>query len=103
MAQPVGNLEDPAVSRFPQTVPVVDQVLVGTFTADDRYDIWRPAGTEDWLLLNTVAGAGRVGVAGSTDVITEPGAVVIIRPTVPHDYGTAPVGGGAGSWSLQFV
>ena len=39
--------------------PAVDQVLVGGFTEDDRYDVWRPAGTEDWLLLNTLEGAGR--------------------------------------------
>lgn len=103
MAEPVGNLEDPAVPRTLQPIPVVDQVLVGAFTSDDRYAVWRPTGTEDWLLLNTVAGSGRVGVSGSPDVITEPGDVVIIRPTVPHDYGTAPASAGAGSWWLQFV
>jgi len=103
MAQPVGNLEDPAVPRSAQPVPTVDQVLVGAFTADDRYDVWRPSGTEDWLLLNTVAGSGRVGVAGHPDVITAVGDVAVIRPGVPHDYGTAPAGGGAGTWSLQFV
>ena len=90
MAQPVANMEDPAVTRERQLAPTVDQVLAGGFTEDERYDVWRPAGTEDWLLLNTVDGAGRIGVAGHPDVITEPGDVVIIRPGVPHDYGTAP-------------
>jgi len=104
MAQPVENMEDPAVTRDRQPAPVVDQVLAGAFTADDRYDVWRPAGTEDWLLLNTVDGAGRIGVTGHPDVITEPGDVVIIRPGVPHDYGTGPVlGTGGGRWSLQFA
>ncbi|HVK34204.1 MAG TPA: helix-turn-helix domain-containing protein [Microlunatus sp.] len=84
--------------------PAVDQVLVGGFTEDDRYDVWRPAGTEDWLLLNTLEGAGRIGVAGHPDVITEPGDVVIIRPGVPHDYGTGPAPSSVGGrWSLQFA
>ena len=103
MAEAVENLEDPAVPRSVQAVPSVDQVLVGAFTADDRYDVWRPGGTEDWLLLNTVAGSGRVGVSGSPDVITESGDVLVIRPAVPHDYGTTPAVTGAGTWSLQYV
>ena len=104
MAQPVANMEDPAVTRERQLAPTVDQVLAGGFTEDERYDVWRPAGTDDWLLLHTVDGAGRIGVAGHPDVITEPGDVVIIRPGVPHDYGTAlsPAGGGD-RWSLQFA
>lgn len=104
MANAVKNMEDAAVSRRPQPIPMVDQVLVGAFTADDRYDVWRPQGTRDWLLMNTVAGAGRISIAGTGDVITEPGDVVIIRPGVPHDYGTAGVRSGEPvSWSLQFV
>jgi AraC family transcriptional regulator of arabinose operon len=104
MAQPVENMEDPAVARERQPAPSVDQVLAGGFTADDRYDVWRPAGTQDWLLLNTVAGAGRIGVAGHPDLITAPGDVVVIRPGVPHDYGTGPAAGaGAPLWSLQFA
>jgi AraC family transcriptional regulator of arabinose operon len=104
MAQPVENMEDPAVGRSVQQVPVVDQVLAGAFTADERYDVWRPRGAQDWLLLNTVAGAGRVGVAEHPALVTQLGDVVIIRPGVPHDYGTArPVGGAAGTWSLQFA
>ena len=91
------------MTRDRQPAPAVDQVLAGGFTEDDRYDVWRPAGTEDWLLLNTVDGAGRIGVAGHPDLITEPGDVVIIRPGVPHDYGTGrprPAGVGV---VLQFV
>jgi AraC family transcriptional regulator of arabinose operon len=104
MAQPVGNMEDPAVPRDRQPAPVVDQVLAGGFTADERYDVWRPSGTEDWLLLNTVDGAGRIGVAGHPDLITEPGDVVIIRPGVPHDYGVgSSTAAGGGHWALQFV
>jgi AraC family transcriptional regulator of arabinose operon len=104
MAPSVGKMEDPAVQRVRQPAPAVDQVLVGAFTEDDRYDVWRPAGTEDWLLLNTLDGAGRVGVAGHPDVITEPGDVVIIRPGVPHDYGTGPAPSSTGGrWSLQFA
>jgi AraC family transcriptional regulator of arabinose operon len=98
----VTTMEDPAVTRPAQPAPVVDQVLAGAFTEGDRYAVWRPRGTEDWLLLNTVAGAGRITVAGSPEVITQPGDVVIIRPGTPHDYGTA-TDGRPPSWSLQFV
>ena len=122
MAMPVENMEDPAVTRRVHPNPAVDQVLAGAFTADERYDVWRPGGTTDWLLLNTVAGAGRVAAQSKTAqiktaqskaaqskaaqnkgaLITEPGDVVIIRPGVAHDYGTA-VDGGRATWSLQFV
>ena len=104
MAQPVANMEDPAVTRVRQLAPAVDQVLAGAFTEDDRYDVWRPAGTDDWLLLNTVDGAGRIGVAGHPDVITEPGDVVIIRPggAARLRDGPSPAGGGD-HWSLQFA
>jgi AraC family transcriptional regulator of arabinose operon len=104
MAQPVTNMEDPAVARHRQSAPKIEQVLAGAFTADARYDVWRPTGTDDWLLLNTVDGAGRVGVAGHPDVITEPGDVVVVRPGVPHDYGTGPATtDGRREWSLQFA
>ncbi|HEY5981534.1 MAG TPA: helix-turn-helix domain-containing protein [Microlunatus sp.] len=102
-------MEDPAVARDRQPAPVVDRLLAGGFTADDRYDVWRPSGTEDWLLLSTVDGAGRIGVAGHPDLIAEPGDVVIIRPGVPHDYGTGPSATGPSAtgpdrrWSLQFA
>jgi hypothetical protein len=43
MAPSVGKMEDPAVQRVRQPAPAVDQVLVGAFTEDDRYDVWRPA------------------------------------------------------------
>lgn len=91
------------MTRVALPPPAVDQVLVGAFTADQRYDVWRPGGTQDWLLLHTVAGSGRVGGAHE-DLVTAPGDVVIIRPGVPHDYGTAATAaGGPAGWSLQFV
>ena len=89
--------------RTEQPSPTVDQVLVGAFTADDRYGVWRSSGTGDWLLLNTMAGSGRIGVAGQPELITGPGDVVIIQPGVPHDYGTASAVEGQPRWSLQFV
>lgn len=89
--------------RIEQPAPPVDQVLVGAFTADHRYDVWRPYGTEDWLLLNTVAGTGRIGLADQPDLLTGAGDVVIIQPRVPHDYGTAPAAASDRTWSLQFV
>lgn len=103
MAQSVTNMEDPAVHRSEQPVPSVDQVLAGAFTADHRYEVWRPRGTEDWLLLNTVAGSGRIGVVDQPDLVTGAGDVAIIQPGIPHDYGTASDAEGDRTWSLQFV
>lgn len=104
MANAVENMEDTAVTRRVHPNPAVDQVLAGAFTADGRYDVWRPGGTTDWLLLNTVAGAGRIGGVGGRDLLAGPGDVAIIRPGVPHDYGTArEAGDGPAGWSLQFV
>ncbi|MEU1973434.1 helix-turn-helix domain-containing protein [Microbacterium sp. NPDC019599] len=95
-------MEDPAVTasghrRHDAGRPHVVRVVAGEFTEDGEYSTWRPHGTRDWLLIHTIAGSGRI--VGPIDaVVTAPGETVLLRPQVPHDYGTT-----ADSWSLAFA
>ncbi len=68
----------------PSATPIVTGVLQG----DARYTAWRSRGTQDYLLMYTCEGCGRVGhLRGEVQV--QPGEVVLIRPGTRHDYGTA--------------
>lgn len=77
--------------------PHVLRVLAGEFVAGADYSTWRVRGTDDWLLLYTVAGSGRIAGHGRT-LLTAAGDAVLIRPHTPHDYATAGDG-----WSLAFA
>ncbi|MBO0980788.1 helix-turn-helix domain-containing protein [Microbacterium sp. SD291] len=77
--------------------PHVVRVVAGGFTADHQYATWREHGTEDWLLIHTVAGSGRV-TGPSGEVITTAGDSILLRPGIRHDYGTA-----ASSWTLAYA
>jgi AraC family transcriptional regulator, arabinose operon regulatory protein len=81
-------------------VPVLHRLLAGSFTEGPDYATWRSRGTTDWLVINTVDGRGRFGLANGSSVRSSPGDLVLLRPGTPHDYGTAP---GSQSWSLQFA
>lgn len=61
-------------------------LLAGHFHMRRRYRIRRPAGTEDWLLILTLAGKGIFRYAGG-ELVTRRGDMVLIRPKTPHDYG----------------
>jgi len=68
----------------------VTNLITGHFRKNKGYANWRPHGTQDWLLIYTVAGRGRFGYsapAGSEEFIARPGDVVILRPNTLHDYG----------------
>jgi AraC family transcriptional regulator of arabinose operon len=65
-----------------------------TLTADEfrrgaRYDNWRPRGTSDWLLILTVAGAGRVA-SGPAGLPARPGTVTLYQPGAAQHYRTDP-------------
>jgi AraC family transcriptional regulator of arabinose operon len=49
----------------------------------------RPGGTNDWLLIATVSGLGRVRYPGGRVDLPER-SVLVTRPGTPHDYGPAP-------------
>lgn len=64
--------------------PVVRRVLGGHFREGPGYATWRAAGTDDFLLIHTLGGAGRVG-----EHVVREGDAVLWRPGVRHDYATA--------------
>ena len=55
----------------------------------DGYGAYRPRGTLDWLTIYTIAGHGNfVFDGGQQDLL--PGALFIVRPGTPQDYGAVP-------------
>lgn len=79
--------------------PQLGRVLTGELAQDSSYHVRRSHGTEDWLLLHTIAGGGLVLTANATRLATAPGDAVLLRPGTTHDYGTDPA---AGHWHLLF-
>ncbi|GAB4458627.1 MAG: helix-turn-helix domain-containing protein [Armatimonadaceae bacterium] len=86
--------------------PVTAPLVTGHFSEWSGYVNWRPRGTNDYLLMLTLHGSGRIGQVGKSgerlgaDFRTQPGDAVLIRPGTPHDYGTAP---GADGWELLWA
>jgi AraC family transcriptional regulator, arabinose operon regulatory protein len=78
------------------THPDVIVVTSDEFRVGARYDNWRSRGTQDWLLILTVAGAGRVG-SGDTEILSTPGMVSLYQPNTPQRYYTDPA---ARHWHL---
>ncbi|WP_243074313.1 helix-turn-helix domain-containing protein [Microbacterium sp. SS28] len=87
----------PTAAPREATHPHVVRVVAGEFTEGADYTTWRERGTSDWLLIHTVAGAGRV-VGPTGTIVSGVGDTVLLRPHAPHDYGTA-----VDSWSLVFA
>ncbi|HEY3331384.1 MAG TPA: helix-turn-helix domain-containing protein [Capsulimonadaceae bacterium] len=75
------------------------ELSAGRFHEDATYATWRTNGTPDWLLVYSLAGHGRFGFEGG-EIVTDEHDVVLIRPRVPHDYGTAH---GAERWDLLWT
>lgn len=88
-----------AVPRPEAKHPDVNRMIGGVFREGPEYATWRTAGTDDFLLIHTIAGSGRFGRAGGDLIVTE-GDAALLRPGTRHDYGTAP---GAGRWELAFA
>lgn len=79
--------------------PAVNRITGGYFREGADYSTWRTNGTDDFLLIHTVAGAGRFGSReGSLEVGA--GDAVLLRPGVLHDYATAP---GSTRWEFAFA
>jgi AraC family transcriptional regulator of arabinose operon len=79
--------------------PVVHRLVGGHFAEGPEYAAWRAGGTDDFLLMHTVAGAGLLGAPGG-DLLVEVGDAVLLRPGTRHDYRTAPE---AGHWEFDFT
>ena len=63
-------------------------LLSAHFVMGDRYHVFRSRGTESWLLLWTVGGAGFFRSASGAVVRARPGDLHCYRPGVETEYGT---------------
>src|SRR5450432_3331882 len=72
-------------------------VFCGHYGKPQRHSIYRLHGTDDWQLLTTTAGRGRIGSVNGTFEVT-PGELLLMRPGVLHDYGPAEPG-----WEYDWV
>ncbi|MFF2051058.1 helix-turn-helix domain-containing protein [Leifsonia sp. NPDC058194] len=90
-------MSEPIADRVESPHPTFARVLAGEFRTDADYATYRRAGTDDWLLIHTVGGGGRI-VGSQGAVATAPGDTVLLRPRQPHDY--AATGSG---WHLAFA
>jgi AraC family transcriptional regulator of arabinose operon len=61
---------------------------------------FRPRGTRDWLLIQTVGGSGLYRGADGKEFRSQPGDVTLHRPHALHDYRYAPEAGG---WDLVWA
>lgn len=96
-------MDFPAVMKMAREItPHVkaDPLVCGEFHRQDRsYTNWRPRGSGDWLLIHTLAGAGRIATKAGT-VRLDAGKVILYPPEALQDYATDSE---AGDWSLRWV
>lgn len=78
--------------------PTGEPIVLSHFDERVDYVTWRPAGTLDWLIILTVAGAGRFSADPGFDAVV--GDVVALAPGVPHDYATSHL---TGRWELLWA
>lgn len=79
--------------------PRVRHITTGHFDEGLDYRAWRPGGTDDHLLIYTVAGAGRIGWSGGHATITA-GDLLLYEPNTRHDYRTDAK---VGRWELRWA
>ncbi len=76
----------------------IDRVQGGHLDEGPEYATFRSRGTDDWLLIHTMAGSGQVTGAGGA-LRTAVGDAVLLRPRSLHDYATGP---GETGWEIVF-
>ncbi|MFG2504722.1 helix-turn-helix domain-containing protein [Streptomyces rubiginosohelvolus] len=91
---------DGARPRAERVATPDQRIVAGRLAARPGYRTVRTCGTEDWLLLYTCEGRGRVRTAGHGVVRAEAGSVLALAPGTPHDYGTDPVADG---WTVLWA
>lgn len=74
-----------------------DPILCGEFREADNYQVWRPRGSGNYLLISTLAGAGRIA-AGDRTIHLRPGEALLYSPGAMQDYAAA-----LGPWHLRWV
>jgi len=77
----------------------VAAIMASEFDQGTDYTNWRPRGSADWLLIYTVAGAGRITLSG-TERVLAPGEAVLFSPGAAQDYRTD---GTTGRWRLLWT
>lgn len=68
--------------RIAFDLPVYDGLLAGHYQRGPGYGRRRPGGTDDWLLVMTLAGMGHFG-----DHVAAAPELTLIAPGTTHDYG----------------
>ncbi|WP_055696740.1 helix-turn-helix domain-containing protein [Streptomyces silaceus] len=96
---------DAAAGRGARVRPEVvatagNRIVAGRLAAGRTYRTVRHGGTEDWLLMFTCRGRGRIRSAGAADVHADGRSFVAIAPGTPHDYGTDAA---TGDWLLLWA
>jgi len=74
--------------RIAFDLPAYEGLLAGHFHRGPGYGRRRDGGTDDWLLIMTLCGEGRVASVQSS-FPAQKGDLYLIAPGTTHDYGTA--------------
>lgn len=74
--------------RIDTPAPPPGSLVIGTYRVGPRFNTYRDHGTNDWLLVYNLSGHARFGHA-SGEILSGPGEMILIKPKVRHDYGTA--------------
>lgn len=85
--------------RAEAIIPVYVRLAAGHFREDASYSTYRSHGTQDWLLIHTLAGRGWFGTVDGGHT-ADPGQTTLLTPGALHDYRTDP---GAGSWEFRYA
>lgn len=90
-------LSSPALTET--VAPVAGTLVTGHFNETRGYHTWRAKGTNDYLLMLTLSGSGRIGWEGG-EYHTSAGDLILLSPRTPHDYGIAP---DASTWEIGWA
>jgi len=85
--------------RIAFDLPVYDGLLAGHYVRGQGYGRKRMGGTDDWLLIMTLAGEGRIA-AEVGDLRAKAPGLFLLAPGTTHDYGTARKADG---WEILWV
>lgn len=89
----------PYIPSFPETSSKSGPLSADRYRCGTSYKNWRSRGTDDWLLILTVEGAGRMGTTAPI-FSTTPGEVILYEPHTPEVYFTDP---DVGHWHLLWA
>ena len=88
-----------AMNRLETPHRPVEAIMASEFDQGAGYTNWRPHGSDDWLLIYTMSGAGCITFGGIARVLG-PGEAVLFSPGAAQDYRTEEK---AGRWRLLWA